>query len=156
MSDTITNPTDSAALGVFDADGNYQNRKVTENDLDIPFSEAIKELPDYKDGQLVSGKVVKVSRDEVLLDIGYKQEGVIPARELSIRADVNPADLVKVGDEIEAVILTLEDREDRTILSKKRAQYEKAWGRIEKIKEENGTVSGQVIEVVKCGLIVDI
>jgi len=156
LSDTITNPTDSAALGVFDADGNYQNRKVTENDLDIPFSEAIKELPDYKDGQLVSGKVVKVSRDEVLLDIGYKQEGVIPARELSIRADVNPADLVKVGDEIEAVILTLEDREDRTILSKKRAQYEKAWGRIEKIKEENGTVSGQVIEVVKGGLIVDI
>ncbi|NBO53472.1 MAG: 30S ribosomal protein S1 [Actinobacteria bacterium] len=156
MSDTITNPTDSAALGVFDADGNYQNRKVTENDLDIPFSEAIKELPDYKDGQLVSGKVVKVSRDEVLLDIGYKQEGVIPARELSIRADVNPADLVKVGDELEAVILTLEDREDRTILSKKRAQYEKAWGRIEKIKEENGTVSGQVIEVVKGGLIVDI
>jgi small subunit ribosomal protein S1 len=104
----------------------------------------------------VNGTVVKVDKDEVLLDIGFKSEGVIPARELSIRHDVDPADIVTVGDEVEALVLQKEDKEGRLILSKKRAQYERAWGRIEKLKEEDGVVKGPVIEVVKGGLILDI
>jgi small subunit ribosomal protein S1 len=99
---------------------------------------------------------VKVDRDEVLLDIGYKTEGVIPSRELSIKHDVDPNEVVAVGDEIEALVLQKEDKEGRLILSKKRAQYERAWGTIEKIKEEDGIVTGTVIEVVKGGLILDI
>jgi small subunit ribosomal protein S1 len=110
----------------------------------------------FNDGDIVSGTIVKVDRDEVLLDIGYKTEGVIPSRELSIKHDVDPGEVVAVGDEVEALVLQKEDKEGRLILSKKRAQYERAWGTIEKIKEEDGIVTGTVIEVVKGGLILDI
>src|SRR5512139_2223750 len=110
----------------------------------------------FNDGDIVEGRIVKVDRDEVLLDIGYKSEGVIPNRELSIRNEVDPNEVVSFGDEVEALVLQKEDKEGRLILSKKRAQYERAWGTIEKIKEEEGVVSGPVIEVVKGGLILDI
>ncbi|KAA9395003.1 30S ribosomal protein S1 [Kocuria coralli] len=110
----------------------------------------------FNDGDLVEGTVVKVDRDEVLLDIGYKTEGVIPSRELSIKHDIDPDEVVAVGDDVEALVLTKEDKEGRLILSKKRAQYERAWGDIEKVKEEDGVVTGTVIEVVKGGLIIDI
>ena len=110
----------------------------------------------FNDGDIVEGTIVKVDRDEVLLDIGYKTEGVIPSRELSIKHDVDPNEVVHVGDVVEALVLTKEDKEGRLILSKKRAQYERAWGTIEKVKEEDGVVEGQVIEVVKGGLIIDI
>ncbi|GAA1823959.1 30S ribosomal protein S1 [Microlunatus capsulatus] len=110
----------------------------------------------FNDGDIVTGTVVKVDRDEVLLDIGYKTEGVIPSKELSIKHDVDPFEVVSVGDVIEALVQQKEDKEGRLILSKKRAQYERAWGTIEKIKEEDGVVTGHVIEVVKGGLIIDI
>ncbi|MFM8998834.1 MAG: 30S ribosomal protein S1 [Actinomycetota bacterium] len=113
-------------------------------------------LRDFKDGDLVAGKVVKIDRDEVLLDIGYKSEGVIPTKELSIRHDVDPNAVVQLGDEIEALVLQKEDKEGRLILSKKRAQYERAWGRIEEVMQSGTTIKGPVIEVVKGGLIVDI
>src|SRR5699024_7331506 len=107
----------------------------------------------FNHGDLVAGTVVKVDRDEGLLDIGYKTECVIPSRELSINNDVDPDEVVEVGDSVEALVLTKEDKEGRLILSKKRAQYERAWGDIEKVKEEDGVVTGTVIEVVKGGLI---
>ncbi|OLR94509.1 30S ribosomal protein S1 [Actinokineospora bangkokensis] len=110
----------------------------------------------FNDGDIVEGTIVKVDRDEVLLDIGYKTEGVIPSRELSIKHDVDPADVVSVGDEVEALVLQKEDKEGRLILSKKRAQYERAWGTIEALKESDEPVRGTVIEVVKGGLILDI
>ncbi|MFM6963831.1 MAG: 30S ribosomal protein S1 [Micrococcales bacterium] len=110
----------------------------------------------FNDGDLIEGTVVKIDRDEVLLDVGYKTEGVIPSRELSIRHDADPSEIVSVGDSIEALVLQKEDKEGRLILSKKRAQYERAWGDVEKVKEADGTVTGVVIEVVKGGLIVDI
>jgi small subunit ribosomal protein S1 len=113
-------------------------------------------LRDFKDGDIVDGTVVKIDRDEVLLDIGYKSEGVIPAKELSIRHDIDPNEVVHVGDRIEALVLQKEDKEGRLILSKKRAQYERAWGRIEEVMQSGGTIKGPVIEVVKGGLIVDI
>ncbi|GAB3115947.1 30S ribosomal protein S1 [Janibacter alkaliphilus] len=113
-------------------------------------------IKDFNDGDIVEGHIVKVDRDEVLLDIGYKTEGVIPSRELSIKHDVDPNEVVEIGDEVEALVLQKEDKEGRLILSKKRAQYERAWGTIEKIKEEDGVVTGTVIEVVKGGLILDI
>src|SRR6187455_595194 len=111
---------------------------------------------DFKDGDIVEGEVVKIDRDEVLLDIGYKSEGVIPAKELSIRHDVKPAEIVKVGEHMEALVLQKEDKEGRLILSKKRAQYERAWGRIEEVMQSGQTIKGPVIEVVKGGLILDI
>ncbi|WP_342319657.1 30S ribosomal protein S1 [Corynebacterium mayonis] len=110
----------------------------------------------FNDGDIVTGTVVKVDHDEVLLDIGYKTEGVIPTRELSIKHDVDPDEVVEVGDEIDALVLTKEDKEGRLILSKKRAQYERAWGTIEELQNNDQPVTGTVIEVVKGGLILDI
>ena len=113
-------------------------------------------ITDFDEGDLVTGTVVKLEHDEVLLDIGYKSEGVIPARELSIRKDVNPADVVSLGDQIEALVLQKEDKEGRLILSKKRAEYERAWNRVEEKFQSGENVEGEVIEVVKGGLILDI
>ncbi len=121
------------------------------------FSDAVDEtIVAFDDGDIVSGTVVKIDSDEVLLDIGYKSEGVIPSRELSIRNDVDPSEVVQLDQELEALVLTKEDKDGRLILSKKRAQYERAWGTIEEIKAKEGIVEGPVIEVVKGGLILDI
>jgi small subunit ribosomal protein S1 len=133
--------------------------QVAVNDIgsDEDFLAAIDETIKYfNDGDIVDGVIVKVDRDEVLLDIGYKTEGVIPSRELSIKHDVDPNDVVSVGDHIEALVLQKEDKEGRLILSKKRAQYERAWGDVEAKKEADEVISGTVIEVVKGGLILDI
>ncbi len=113
-------------------------------------------ITDFDEGDLVTGTVVKIEHDEVLLDIGFKSEGVIPARELSIRKDVNPEDVVSLGDTIEALVLQKEDKEGRLILSKKRAEYERAWNRVEEKFNAGENVEGEVIEVVKGGLILDI
>src|SRR5580700_992457 len=113
-------------------------------------------FPEINEGEVVHGTVVRVDKDEVLVDIGYKSEGVIPVAELSIRRSVNPADEVSVGDEIDALVLTKEDTEGRLILSKKRARFELAWKNIERAAETGEPVDGRVIEVVKGGLILDL
>lgn len=110
----------------------------------------------FDEGDLVTGTVVKIEHDEVLLDIGFKSEGVIPSRELSIRKDVDPSEIVHLGDQIEALVLQKEDKEGRLILSKKRAEYERAWNSVEEKFNANENVEGEVIEVVKGGLILDI
>jgi small subunit ribosomal protein S1 len=110
----------------------------------------------FKEGDVVSGKVVRIDKDEVLVDIGYKSEGVIPSNELSIRKSVDPSDEVSLGEDVDALVLTKEDQEGRLILSKKRARFEKAWRRIEGAAESGEPVEGTVIEVVKGGLILDL
>jgi small subunit ribosomal protein S1 len=149
---------ESPPMGTFNEDGEYIPRSITENDLgSLTLEEAYSAtMVDVENGQLVEGTVVRVDKDEVLLDIGYKSEGVIPPRELSIRNGVDPSEIVTLGERIEAVVLQREDKDGRLVLSKKRAQYERAWGRIEEIQQGDGIVSGTVIEVVKGGLIVDI
>ena len=113
-------------------------------------------LTEFDEGDLVDGTVVKLEHDEVLVDIGFKSEGVIPARELSIRKDADPSDIVSLGDKIEALVLQKEDKEGRLVLSKKRAEYERAWNAVEAKFQSGETVEGEVIEVVKGGLILDI
>ena len=130
-----------------------QNDVGSAEDLAAAYEESLKA---FEEGDIVDGYVVKVDRDEVLLDIGYKSEGVIPSRELSIKHDVDPNEVVSLGDHIEALVMQKEDKDGRLILSKKRAQYERAWGEIERVKEHDGYVKGPVIEVVKGGLILDI
>jgi small subunit ribosomal protein S1 len=110
----------------------------------------------FEEGDVVKGRVVRIDKDEVLVDIGYKSEGVIPSHELSIRKSVNPADEVELGEEVDALVLTKEDSDGRLILSKKRARFEKAWRRIEAAAESGEPVEGNVIEVVKGGLILDL
>lgn len=113
-------------------------------------------VPEFKDGDIIEGRVVNISPEEVLVDIGYKSEGVVPLRELSIRKNVPPGEVVEMGQVIEVLVLEKEDEDGRLILSMKRAQYERAWGRIEGLRTGGDTVKGVVIEVVKGGLIVDI
>ena len=120
-------------------------------------------VPDYdakivsfEEGDVLTGLVVRVDRDEILVDVGYKSEGVIPLSELSIRRNIDPSEEVALGDEVDALVLTKEDNEGRLILSKKRARFEKAWRRIEEAAESGEAVEGLVIEVVKGGLIIDL
>jgi small subunit ribosomal protein S1 len=110
----------------------------------------------FEEGDVVKGKVVRIDKDEVLVDIGYKAEGVIPSNELSIRKSVDPHEEVELGEEIDALVLTKEDAEGRLILSKKRARFEKAWRKIEVAADSGEPVEGSVIEVVKGGLILDL
>ncbi len=109
-----------------------------------------------EEGEVVTGHVVRIDKDEVLVDIGYKSEGVIPASELSIRKAVDPSEEVHLGEEVDAIVLTKEDQDGRLIMSKKRARFEKAWRRIETAAESGEPVEGSVIEVVKGGLIIDL
>ena len=104
------------------------------------YEETFKNL---EEGTITEGRIVAVTKDKVVVDIGYKSEGVIPSKELSIRHDVDPNEVVKVGDKIEALVLQKEDKEGRLILSKKRAQYERAWGRIEEVMVSGETIKGE-------------
>ena len=138
------------AMGSFDAEGNYTPRTIVDDDLgDADLETAMGDsIISFDDGDVIEGTVVKIDRDEVLLDIGFKSEGVIPARELSIRNDVDPNEIVNLGDHVEALVLQKEDKEGRLVLSKKRAQYERAWTTSEEKKNNGERVKGPVIEVV--------
>lgn len=125
-----------------------------ENGEVVPVDDSV--LIDFKDGDIVEGEVVRIDKDEVLVDIGYKSEGLIPSNELSIRKGADPTEIVELGQRIEALVLQKEDADGRLILSAKRAAFEKAWNRIEESYNEQRTVEGPVIEVVKGGLILDI
>src|SRR3712207_4323595 len=101
-------------------------------------------LVPFEEGDVVSGKVVRIDQDEVLVDIRYKSEGVIPSNELSIRKSVDPADEVEIGEEVDALVLTKEDQDGRLVLSKKRARFEKAWRRIEAAADSGPAVEGEM------------
>ncbi len=120
-------------------------------------------IPDYdqtinvfEEGDIISGVIIKIDRDEVLVDVGYKSEGVIPQKELTIRGNRKTKDIVTEGQQVDALVLQKEDVDGRLILSKKRADFQKAWDEIEECCKSNKTVEGDVIEVVKGGLILDI
>src|SRR5215216_2777054 len=143
------------------ANGAAQAPPAGSNDLMIEVDGKL--VPNYaatikpiSEGDVVSGEVVRIDKDEVLVDIGYKSEGVIPSNELSIRRSVDPGQEVSLGEQVDALVLTKEDQEGRLILSKKRARFEKAWRRIESAAESGEPVEGTVIEVVKGGLILDL
>ena len=125
-----------------------------ENGEVVPVDESV--LIDFKDGDIVEGEVVRIDRDEVLVDIGYKSEGLVPSNELTIRKGADPHDVVELGQRLEALVMQKEDADGRLILSAKRAAFERAWNRIEEAYNDQRTVEGPVIEVVKGGLILDI
>ena len=74
-------------------------------------------LVSFKNGDVIEGTVVRIDRNEVMVDVGYKSEGVIPSRELSVRKSINPNEVFKVGDKVQALVLEKEDDEGRLILS---------------------------------------
>src|ERR671911_331997 len=150
MEATMTPPTETGAKVVEGSDGmllEIDGRIVPNYDATMVL---------FEEGDVVTGAVVRIDKDEVLVDIGYKSEGVIPSNELSIRKSVNPNEEVEIGEEVDALVLTKEDQDGRLLLSKKRARFERAWRRIEAAAESGEPVEGTVIEVVKGGLIIDL
>lgn len=107
-------------------------------------------------GDLISGTVVQVREDEVLLDIGGKSEGIIPRQELSLKNIKHPLEAVQVGDVIDVYVLRVENDEGHLILSKKRADRVKALDKLERALETKEELRGEAIKVVKGGLLVDV
>ena len=101
-------------------------------------------------GNIVKGKIIEVRPKEVLVDIGYKSEGVIPGSEFQ---DIKA---IKVGDEIDVLIEKLENKEGTVVLSHEKAEFKRNWERILTICNEGGTIQGKVKSVVKGGLVVNI
>lgn len=119
--------------------------------------------PDYdaalvpiEEGDVVTGQVVGIGQEEVLVDIGFDCVGVIPSTELSVGDSVDPADEVSLGEEFEALVLIKEARDGRPVLSKKRARRETAWKRIEAAAKSGKPVEGTVVEVAGDGLRIDL
>ncbi len=102
----------------------------------------------------VMGTVISIAPNEVYVDVGRKQAGFIPADELSFGPVNDPNDFVKVGDEIELLIMKTNDVEGTIMLSKRRVDAKKDWDELEKLVEENAVLSGEVVEVVNGGVIV--
>ncbi|KLU66703.1 hypothetical protein DEAC_c13700 [Desulfosporosinus acididurans] len=107
-------------------------------------------------GAHVTGKVVKITNDEVFVDIGWKSEGVIPLSELKVTRQTNPEDVVSIGDEITAVVIRVENSEGHTVLSKRKADEANAQEHLKKLAESKEEIQAKVIEVVKGGLVVDV
>ena len=151
MTEQTTGPTQEEIIKIIEDSEGYL---VEVDGQIVPNYDATINL--FAEGDIVTGSVVRIDKDEVLVDIGYKSEGVIPVSELSIRKSVNTSDEVQLGEEIDALVMQKEDADGRLILSKKRARFEKAWKRIEGAHESGEPVTGTVIEVVKGGLILDL
>tara|TARA_B100001250_G_scaffold121323_1_gene102966 strand:- start:2486 stop:3775 length:1290 start_codon:yes stop_codon:yes gene_type:complete len=143
---------------------NLDNKSNSSNVVEIPDDAKPEDFPDllektivtFNSGDVIEGTVVRIDRNEIFLDVGYKSEGVIPSRELTVRKSVNPKEIVKEGQKVKALVLDKEDDEGRLLLSVKRALYEKAWGDIQEVSDNDKSIKGTVIESVKGGLIVDI
>ncbi|MGI6037875.1 MAG: bifunctional 4-hydroxy-3-methylbut-2-enyl diphosphate reductase/30S ribosomal protein S1 [Limnochordia bacterium] len=108
------------------------------------------------EGQMITGKVVQIGDDEVMVDIGYKTEGIIPYREIGLRSGQNIHDVLAVGDEVLVEVLSVEDAEGNVTLSKRRADNIKTWETLEKAYEDREIIEARVRERVKGGLLVDV
>ena len=143
---------------------NLDENSNSSNVVQIPDDAKPEDFPDllektivtFNTGDVIEGTVVRIDRNEIFVDVGYKSEGVIPSRELTVRKSVNPNEIVKEGEKVKALVLDKEDDEGRLLLSVKRALYEKAWGDIQDVADNKTSIKGTVIESVKGGLIVDI
>ncbi|MFW6001207.1 MAG: 30S ribosomal protein S1, partial [Halanaerobium sp.] len=114
------------------------------------------DIADLRKGQKVKGTIVEINDNGVYVDVNYKTDGFIPLRHLSHRPVEDPRDIVEMDQEIEVVILTLEDDEGNMILSKKQADYEKAWEKIVEAHENDEIIEAEVTKEVKGGLVVDV
>lgn len=126
-----------------------QNNAETEDQMDESM-----EFVSFRPGEILTGKIVKISSDEVWVDIGGKSEGIISAEELSYRK-TDPRNMVKLGQDIMVEVLK-EDREGNIILSHKRAMVEEALKKLEEAQKEGTVIEAPVVEVVKGGLVVDV
>lgn len=104
-------------------------------------------------GSIVTGKVIHVTENEIMVNIGYKADGIIPKNEISNDPSMNPRDLVKEGDELFVYIIKTDDGDGNLLLSKKKVDSEKAWDNVENVQEENKVIEVKIVEVVNGGVI---
>src|SRR6266849_220830 len=109
-----------------------------------------KPMPDFREGSIVKGHILEIRPREVLVDIGYKSEGVISITEFE---DI---DSLEVGDEVEVLLERLENDEGMVVLSKEKAAYRQNWNKIASVFQGDGLIKGKVKSVVKGGLMVNI
>ena len=109
-----------------------------------------KPMPDFREGSIVKGRILEVRPREVLVDIGYKSEGVIPL------AEFEDVENLEVGDEVDVLLERLENDEGMVVLSKEKAAYRQNWNKIASVFQEDGLIKGKVKSVVKGGLMVNI
>jgi len=128
----------------------------TEESESKEFNYSDNDIADLKKGQKVTGTVVEINDAGVYVDVGYKTDGFIPKEELNHRKVDDPRNLVQEDQEIEVIILTLENEEGNMILSKKKADYEKAWEKIIEAHENGEIIEAEVTKEVKGGLVVDV
>ena len=107
-------------------------------------------IRDIKEGEIVSGKVLGVSRDDVIVDVGFKSEGIIPIGEFPMPLNI------KVGDNIEVFLEQIEDSQGQLILSKQKADFMRVWDRIREVHDAGDTIEGKIARRIKGGMVVDI
>jgi len=123
---------------------------------EVSQEESMADVKFLKKGDIVTGKIVKVEADQVIVDVGYKYDGVIPARELSNVSVDNPAESLQEGQEVELKVVTIDDNKEKLVLSKRAVDSEKAWEKLAADMENKTILEAKVAEVVKGGLVVDI
>ena len=124
---------------------------------DLDFSQNFsKAIPALNEGDVIKGTVVHIDREGVLVDVGTKSEGIIRRNELSRDPNIPAEDIVKVGETIDVYVMETESSEGNLILSKKRADFEKAWDKVAAARDENKTITAMVTDRVKGGLVVDL
>lgn len=134
-----------------EADSSAQEQEKEDVGNDVDYTQTI---PSFSAGDMVKGTVVHIDRDGVLVDVGTKSEGIVPPREMgSAEIDGKP---VEVGDEIDVYVIGTDEQDGNLILSKKRADFEKAWQRVIDAKETGRILTAMVTDRVKGGLVVDL
>lgn len=144
-------PEDSGALATDKEAGAESMESLMANNE--AYEESFREL---KRGEFLTGKIIQINDDGVMVDIGHKTEGFIPLNQLTHRKDVNPHDVVTAGQEIKVVVLRVNQAEGQVLLSKRQADVEAAWFAIVEAYEKGEILKSTCIEQVKGGLIVDI
>lgn len=147
---TAVAPTPAAVPETTEAGGESMESLMASHDA---YEESFREL---KRGEFLTGKVVQINDDGVMVDIGYKTEGFIPLNQLTHRRDANPHELVEVGQEVKVVVLRVNHSEGQVLLSKRQADVEGAWLAIVEAHEKGEVLEATCVEQVKGGLIVDI
>lgn len=128
---------------------NMKNGAEQGNEFAQLFEESLKTL---NTGETVRGTVMEIRPTEVLVDLGFKSDGIIPMSELSDDPTANPTDLVKVGDEIEVFVVRVNDMEGQVLLSKKKVEQKKNWEKVVAAQENNEILTGRVVEVMEKGV----
>ncbi len=113
-------------------------------------------MREFSTGDIIKGTIIQINDDGVLVDVGYKSEGFIPNKELSVQPVQNVNELFNIGDEVEVLVLKKENKEGEVLLSKKRVDAQKIWDELEQAIEDGKIMSAHVLEVVKGGLVADI